>query len=279
MNSRLLEKKFIEMIEEDVGNGDITTEFTPERKVRAEIISKEDCIVSGIEELRILFNLSDIKVIKSAKDGDKIEMGQRVFLLEGSSKDILIVERTSLNILSRMSAISSLTSKFIKKARKSNPKIRIAATRKTTPLFKYFEKKAVKVAGGDTHRIGLYDAILIKDNHLRLFKNIREAIKKFKRMKSFIHKIEIEVNSIEDTITAAEEGVDIIMFDNMSSEEIKRAISILKKKNLRDKVVLEASGRINLDNIEKYAKTGVDIISLGHITNSARAKDFSLRIL
>ncbi|HEX54636.1 MAG: carboxylating nicotinate-nucleotide diphosphorylase [Candidatus Altiarchaeales archaeon] len=279
MNSKLLESKFIQMLEEDVGSGDITSRIIPRKIVRAEIIANEECIISGIEELRILFNLFDIKVLRSARDGEKIKRNQRVFLLSGNSHDILIVERTALNLLSRMSGISTTTKEFIEKVRKIDSKIRVAATRKTTPLLRYFEKKAIMIAGGDTHRIGLYDAILIKHNHLRLFNNLEDAIRKFKKEKSFIHKIEIEVDSVEKAVRAAREGVDVIMFDNMTMDEIREAISILKKEDLRDKVILEASGGINLSNIEEYAKTGVDIISIGSSIYSAKPIDFSLRIV
>jgi len=267
------------MLEEDVGSGDITSRIIPRKIVRAEIIANEECIISGIEELRILFNLFDIKVLRSARDGEKIKRNQRVFLLSGNSHDILIVERTALNLLSRMSGISTTTKEFIEKVRKIDSKIRVAATRKTTPLLRYFEKKAIMIAGGDTHRIGLYDAILIKHNHLRLFNNLEDAIRKFKKEKSFIHKIEIEVDSVEKAVRAAREGVDVIMFDNMTMDEIREAISILKKEDLRDKVILEASGGINLSNIEEYAKTGVDIISIGSSIYSAKPIDFSLRIV
>jgi len=270
-----LEKKLIQMVEEDQGLKDITTDFTPNVRVRAEIISNEECTVAGISILKTLFKIFNIKVINSADEGDMIKKGERVFILDGSSHDILLVERTALNILSRMSGIASLTKEYVKMAKN----VKIAATRKTTPLFGYFEKEAVRIGGGDTHRFGLYDCVLIKDNHLKLFKDVSDAIRKARENTSFTHKIEIEVNNTRDAIESAKSDVDIILLDNMNPSEIMETISKLSENGLRDKVIIEASGNINLNNIDEYIKTGVDIISIGRLTHSAPAKDFSLRIL
>lgn len=282
MNRKLLEKKFLEIIEEDSSEfgEDITTEFTPEKNIKAKIISKSSGIISGISELKILFNFFNIKTLNSLKDGKKIKPNQQILLLSGNSHDILFVERTALNILSRMSGISTFTYEFLKKVKKINPKIKIAATRKTTPSFSYFEKKAVKIGGGDTHRFNLSDAVLIKDNHLKLFKNnVKEALKRAKENTSFTKKVEIEVSSLEEAIIAAKNGADIVMLDNFSPREIEKTVGELKKLNLRDKIILEASGGITLQNIEKFAKTGVDVISVGALTHSVKSLDFSLEIL
>ena len=268
------------MVEEDIGPCDITTTFAPDKKVKAEIVAKDDGVISGISELLVLFKLFSIKARPLLKDGDKVKKKQRIFLLDGRSRDILVVERTAINILSRMSGISTLTRQYVAKASAANPKIRVAATRKTTPLFGYFEKKAVKIGGGDTHRLGLYDLVLIKDNHLRLFKdNVGSALKAARKETSFSHKIEIEAKKIEDALLAAEYGADIIMLDNMSVSEIKKAVSGLEKMGLRGRLLLEASGGINLENIGEYAKTGVDILSIGRLTHSAPSLDISLEIL
>ncbi|MEM2918326.1 MAG: carboxylating nicotinate-nucleotide diphosphorylase [Candidatus Altiarchaeota archaeon] len=278
MNRKFLERKFLQMIEEDSKDSDITSELVPEKTVLAKIISKDIGIVSGISELSVLFEIFNIKIIKKIKDGSKITKGKVIFKLKGNIREILLVERTALNILSRMSGISTLTREFVEKARKKNPKIRIAATRKILPLFSYFDKKAVKIGGGDTHRHGLYDMILIKDNHLKIFGNVKNALKKAKEQVSFAHKIEIEVSSVKDAILAAKNGADIIMLDNFSIVEIKKTIEILKKENLRDKVLLEASGNITLENVEDFASTGVDILSIGMLTHSVKALDMSLEI-
>ena len=280
MNETLVEKRFLQMVEEDIGPCDITTTFSPDKKVKAEIVAKDDGIISGISELLVLFRLFSIKAKPLLKDGDKVKKKHRIFLLEGRSRDILIVERTAINILSRMSGISTLTRQYVAKASAANLKVRVAATRKTTPLFGFFEKKAVNVGGGDTHRLGLYDMVLIKDNHLRLFKdNVGSALKAARKETSFSHKIEIEAMKIEDALLAAEYGADLILLDNMSVSEIKKAVSGLEKMGLRGRVLLEASGGINLENIGEYAKTGVDILSVGRLTHSAPSLDISLEIL
>lgn len=276
---KILEKRLLEMVEEDLSFYDITTVFTPNKRVKAAIIAKDKGTVSGVYELQVLFNLFNIKSRNKVKDGDRIKKNQKIFSLIGNSRDILIVERTSLNILSRMSGITTLTKEFITKTKRINPKIRIAATRKTTPLFSYFEKKAVKVAGGDTHRLSLGDEVLIKDNHLMLFGDVENALRTAREETSFSHKIEIEVKKVKDALISAESKADIIMLDNMSIREIKKVISELEKRNLRNKVILEASGGVTLENISDYAKTKVDVISIGSLTHSAKALDFSLNIL
>ncbi|MBN2014212.1 MAG: carboxylating nicotinate-nucleotide diphosphorylase [Candidatus Altiarchaeota archaeon] len=278
MNPEVLEEKLLKMVEEDEGSGDITSALTPNKTVEAEIIVKEQCVLSGISELKTLFRLFNIKVLKSADDGESIKKGQQVLMLSGKAHDILLTERTALNILSRMSGITSLTREFIKQARKGNTRVRVAATRKVTPLFGYFEKKAVMVGGGDPHRLGLYDMVLIKDNHIRLFKDVRAAVRKA-RESSFAHKVEIEVETVEGAVTAAEEKADIIMLDNMSVKQVRSAILKLGEKGLRNNVLIEVSGGVTLGNIAEYAACSPDIISVGRLTHSVGAKDFSLKIL
>ncbi len=280
MNEKLLEKRLLQMVEEDVGPCDVTTIFSPDKKVKAEIVAKEEGIISGVSELSTLFRLFSIKAQPLLSDGQKVKKKQKIFLLEGRSKDILVVERTAVNIISRMSGIATLTKKYVDKAASVNPKVRIAATRKTTPMFGFFEKKAALAGGADTHRLGLYDLVLIKDNHLRLFRdNPASALKTARRETSFSHKIEIEVKKAEDAYIAAEYGADIVMLDNMPASEVKKIVSGLEKRGLRSKVLLEVSGRIDLKNIEEYAKTGADVLSIGRITHSAPALDISLEIL
>ncbi len=275
MLPEILEKKFIEMLIEE--GTDVTTKFTPQKKVTAKIIAKEDGIVAGVYELRILFETFKINVLQAVKDGEKFKNGDTLFVLEGDSHKILTVERTALDIFSRMCGIATMTNKFCEIAKKVNPNIRIAATRKTTPLFRYFEKRAVEIGGGDTHRMDLEDNILIKNNHLALFhNNIEYALKAAKKSASFTNKIEIEVRSKEDAMEAANYA-EIIMFDNMSYKEIDESIKEIRAKN--NKLLFEASGRINLENIADYAKTGADVLSSGALTHSAKQIDISLRIV
>jgi len=275
MHRKIIEKKLLRMIEED-GFMDITSDIVPEREVEAVIIAKEPGTVSGISELKILLNLFNIKVLYSLHDGDTFETNDTVIKIMGNSRDILLIERTALNLLARMSGITTLTKKYVDAVSKVNPKVKIAATRKTNPLLGYFEKNAVKIGGGDTHRFNLGDCVLIKDTHLALFSGVAEAVSKARVVTSFTHKIEIEVSTIEDAKKSV--GADIIMFDNMKPEEIRAAISALRN-GLKFTGFLEASGGINFDNISTYAETGVDIISIGALTNAAKSIDLSLRIL
>ena len=275
MHRKIIEKKLLRMIEED-GFMDITSDIVPEREVEAVIIAKEPGTVSGISELKILLNLFNIKVLFSLYDGDAFEKNDTVIKIMGNSRDILLIERTALNLLARMSGITTLTKKYVDAVSKVNPKLKIAATRKTNPLLGYFEKNAVKIGGGDTHRFNLGDCVLIKDTHLALFSGVAEAVSKAREITSFTHKIEIEVSTIEDAKKSV--GADIIMFDNMKPEEIRAAISALRN-GLKFTGFLEASGGITFDNISTYAETGVDIISIGALTNAAKSIDLSLRIL
>ncbi len=273
MPKKLLEKRLVEMIEEDVQSYDLTSAFMPQKRVAAVIKTNEDCIVSGIYEVSILFGMFGIDVVESKKDGDFVKRGGTIFRISGNSREMLTAERTALNILSRMSGKSTQIKGLIDRAKAANPRIKVASSRKTTPLFRYFEKMGVSVGGGDTHRMSLNDCIMLKDNHLKVFGDIEKAIKAAKENASFAHKIEVEVENKKDAIKAARLGVDIIMFDNMPPEEIKTAIKELGA--LRKNVILEASGGITLDNIADYAKTGVDVVSVGKLNNIT---DMSLSI-
>jgi len=278
MKTQRIKKILQEILEEDDAPRDITASLTPNRRVKAVVRANNSGILAGVEEIHLLCELAHITITKTLSDGDHISEGEIVFELEGMSQTILSTERSLLNLLSLMSGVATLTHHYVELAHKVNPNVRIAATRKTLPLLRYFQKKAVKIGGGDPHRKSLADAVLIKDNHLKLFKGVREAIRIAKENVSFTHKIEIEVNTISQAIEAAEEGADIIMLDNMSPEQIKETINELKKRNLRDRVILEASGGVTEENIQDYASSGVDVISLGVITHSAPSLDFSLTI-
>lgn len=267
-------KKFLM---EDLSIGDLTSALIPDDKKRAEIITKKKGIFAGSKVAETTFGIMDVEVNYSVPDGNCIEEGQVVMQVEGGARNILMTERTVLNIIMKMSGIATITKLMLEKAKKVNPSIRISATRKTTPGFRLFEKMAVDIAGGDTHRFGMGDAVLIKNNHISAAGGIKKALK-IARTVSFTKKIEIEVGNIEDAIVAANEGVDIIMFDNMNPEEIKKAINRLEELELRENVILEASGNIRPENVEEYAETGVDVLSSGYITHSAESLDMSLRL-
>jgi nicotinate-nucleotide pyrophosphorylase (carboxylating) len=277
---KILEKKLRKMLAEDVGQGDITTALIApaESTAEAEAIAKEPGVVAGIEEGKILLESLGLKVQTLVRDGEKIKDKQVLVRISGDTKAILSAERTFLNILSRMSGIATTTRKLTEKIKKAGLKTRVACTRKTAPGLLYFDKKAVLIGGGDTHRLHLDDMILIKDNHIAIAGSVGKAVKKVREKASFSKKIEVEVTRVEDVLAAAKAGVDIIMLDNFSPNQIKEAIRSLRKTGFFEKVLLEASGGITVKNIMTFASTGVDILSLGEITDSPKALDICLEI-
>lgn len=261
---------------EDLGKqGDITSNalFTNEN-ANAIIIAKEKCIVAGAEELKNVFKKTGATTKLLVKDGDLIKEKTIIAKIKGPARSILKGERLALNIIGRMSGIATETNRLLKICRKKNPNVEIAATRKTTPGFRSFEKKAIIIGGGKPHRYGLYDAVLIKDNHLKLIGSVEKAIKKIKQnVKNKI--IEIEVENEKDAIIAAKLNVDIIMLDNFGPKSAEVVTKKIRKINKN--ILIEISGGINVENITKYASFA-DRISLGYLTHSIDSKDFSLEI-
>jgi nicotinate-nucleotide pyrophosphorylase (carboxylating) len=277
---KILEEKLWKMLAEDIGQGDVTTAMVVPTgsAAEAEVIAKESGVVAGIEEGRILLESLGLKVHTLITDGEKIKDKQVLMRISGDAKTILSAERTLINVLSRMSGIATTTKKLKEKLQKAELKTKVACTRKTAPGLLYFDKKAVLVGGGDTHRLHLDDMILIKDNHIRVAGSVVKAVKKVREKASFSKKIEVEVARIDDVLASAKAGVDIIMMDNFSPKQIEKAMKSLKKAGFFGKVLLEASGGITAENIMAFASTGVDIVSLGEITDSAKALDISLEI-
>jgi len=277
----LLREKMMEFLEEDAGMGDITTEAVIPRglKVKAQVIAKEPFVVAGLAEVKSLFEMLGIETPKSADDGEEVGSGTVVAEVTGEGRSILIAERTALNLLSRMSGIATATRKLVKKIDRMGGGIRIAGTRKTVPGLRYFDKRAVEIGGGDTHRFRLDDALLIKDNHIAIAGGIAEAIKRARSVASFSKKIEVEVEKLEEALEAAKLGVDIVMLDNMTPMEVKETIEVLEKSGLRKGVLIEVSGGVTEGNIVEYAEAAPDIISLGTLTHSAKAVDISLEIV
>jgi len=269
-----------EMIRADVGFEDITTEALIERgtEVVADVVSREDGVVAGVDVAEMMAREFSISLIRWKDDGDTIKAGERLLTLEGDAMDILMVERTMLNIMMKMSGIATLTRKMLQRARAVNGGIRIAATRKTTPGLQWFEKQAVRIGGGDTHRFRLDDCAMIKDNHIAIVGSIEDAVRRVRDHVSFTKKVEVEVESSDDAVRAAEAGADIILLDNMSPDTIRNTLEELEGRGLRGDVIVEASGGIKPDNIEDYASTGVEVISMGFITSSACPVDLSLEI-
>lgn len=266
------------MLREDEGFGDITSNaLIPENKIfYAKLISKDDGILAGIEIIKEMFLEYGIEIISSKNDGDRIAKGDILLELEGNARKILLLERTALNLLMRMSGVATITNRIVTKVREVNPKIRVAGTRKTAPALQNFDKLAISIGGGDTHRNALDDMVLIKDNHIAVVGSVKDALLLAKENVSFSKKIEIEVESTEDAIIAAENGADIVMFDNMAPEEAQDTLDALVEKDLRKDVLVEISGGITEDNILDYAPLDVDIISLGSITHQASSLNFSL---
>jgi nicotinate-nucleotide pyrophosphorylase (carboxylating) len=265
-------------IKEDIEIADITSEaLLSEEKARGQIIAKQDCVVAGIEEAREVFTYFGLNVQSKFSDGDRVSKHDIILTIEGRAKDILAGERLALNFLGRMSGIATETNKLVEKCRKINPNMQIAATRKTTPGFRVFEKKAVKLGGGHPHRMHLDDAFLIKDNHLKLVSGVEEAVRLAKASDAASQgkKVEIEVENAKDAKKASLAGADIVMLDNMSPEESKSAYLLIKE--LNPDITVEISGGITPGNIEKYAECA-DMISLGYLTHSIKAMDFSLEI-
>jgi nicotinate-nucleotide pyrophosphorylase (carboxylating) len=270
----MLTSELERFVVEDLGEWDESSSLVPEIDVQAVIIAKEDCIISGLAEAQEIFAYFGLLATPLYDDGEFVPAAGQVISVSGSARAILQSERLVLNFMARMSGISTLTRECVLAA---GGRVRIAATRKTTPGFRVFEKKAVFLGGGDTHRFNLSDAVLIKDNHIKIL-GLEECLRRAKQRASFTKKIEVEVESQGDMIKAAKGGADIIMFDNMVPEEIARGVELLMEKGLRDRMLLEASGGIKLDNIQEYAASGVDVISLGALTRNARWIDLSLEI-
>jgi nicotinate-nucleotide pyrophosphorylase (carboxylating) len=277
---KILEEKVRRFLEEDLGQGDITTSLLIPDKiiVEGEVVTQEEGIIAGIEEATTFLESQDLQVETLISDGSTVKEKTVVLKIRGDARTLLSIERTLLNILTRMSGIATKTYRLIEKVREAGFKTRVASTRKVAPGLLYFDKKAVMLGGGDTHRLHLDDLVLIKDNHLVIVGDVSKAIKKVREAVSFSKKIEIEVSGVEEVLEATKSGADIVMLDNFSPKKIREAISMLKKNRLRDKVLIEASGGINEKNILEYAATGVDIVSLGEITDSTKALDISLEI-
>ena len=268
--------RYQEFLREDVRSGDITSELVvpSDEKARAKIVCKERCVVAGVSDAVEVFKELGAKVTANMKDGVHAEPGTVVLEVEGRARDLLAGERLALNLIMRMSGIATLTDLLVHRCRRVNPKVRIAATRKTTPGFREFEKRAVRIGGGDPHRYGLDDAILIKDNHITLAGGVVEALNRAK-LGSFTKKIEIEVQTPQDAVLAAEHGADIVMLDNFSPDVVKKTAAELRK--LKPGILIEVSGGIRPENVEDYA-AAADIISLGALTHSYRSIDFSMDI-
>lgn len=272
----MLIKEVESFIEEDLGYDDVSCTIVPDRPAKAIIFTKEDCIVAGLKEVESIFSYLGVQAETTLIDGDRLKKGDIIFRLKGGSVSILRAERLTLNFLGHLSGIATLTRSCMDMVRRHSETTRVACTRKTTPGIRKFEKLAVVAGGGDSHRFNLSDSVMIKDNHVKLM-GIEAAIEAAKKT-SFTRKIEVEVESAEDAVLAAKLGADIIMLDNMQPEAVRETLGRLKEKGLRASVIVEASGGISQVNLEGYAKTGVDVISMGSLIHKSTWIDISLEI-
>ena len=271
--------KIIEyMLAEDEGFGDITSNAVVEegKTVNAYIVSKDDGILAGNMINRDLFEEFGVKVTFWMKDGSEISKDDLLMSMQGDARTILLLERTALNLVMRMSGVATAANHYVSLIKDSD--VRVAGTRKTSPAIGKFDKYALKVGGADTHRFALDDMVLIKDNHIAACGTPLEALLKAKQNTSFSKKIEIEVESLDDAVECVKNGADIVMLDNMSPDEVKEVIGELEKLNIRQNSLIEVSGGITDETIMDYADLGVDIISIGALTHSSRSLNFSLRM-
>ncbi|TEU06975.1 carboxylating nicotinate-nucleotide diphosphorylase [Candidatus Bathyarchaeota archaeon] len=278
---RVLEEKIRKFLEEDVGQGDITTALAVSSGtiVEAEVVAKEAGVIAGIEEALTFLESLKLQAEALVTDGARIEEKTIIMKIVGDARTLLSTERTLLNLLTRMSGIATTTNRLINKVQSAGYKTRIACTRKVAPGLLYFDKRAVMLGGGDTHRLHMDDLVLIKDNHLAIIGNVADAVKKVRNAVSFSKKIEVEVTDVKEALVAAKAGADIVMFDNFSPQQVKEAVALLEREGFRSKVLIEVSGRITERNILEYAATGVDVLSLGELTDSVKALDMSLEVV
>ena len=260
---------------EDIGPGDITTAATvaPDAECRAEIVAKAEGVIAGLGVARLVFGMLDpqIEFHEVAADGGRVSEGMTVARLSGNTRALLAAERTALNFLQRMSGIASLTAEYVEAAEGTDA--RVIDTRKTAPGLRLLDKYAVRMGGGCNHRIGLFDGVLIKDNHLRAAGGVGEAVRRARRAAHHLVKIEVEVQTLEEVEEGVAAGADAILLDNMDLDDVRRAVDLIS-----GRCEIEVSGGVTLETVRALAECGVDYISAGSLTHSAPALDLSLEI-
>ncbi len=262
-------------LKEDIGPGDITTENIVTDKINGKgtIVAKQDLVIAGLEVAEKVFKALDSAVCftSSFKDGDLVARGTTVVTIDGSLRTLLKGERTALNFLQRLSGIATQARSYIETV--AGTSVKLVDTRKTTPGWRVLEKYAVRVGGAYNHRMGLYDGVLIKDNHIAAAGGIAPAVERVRRAISHLVKVEVETTTIDEVQEALSAGADIIMLDNMNLDQIRQAVGQINKKAL-----VEVSGGVTRERLKALAQTGVDLISIGALTHSAVAVDLSMRI-
>ncbi|NOX66318.1 MAG: carboxylating nicotinate-nucleotide diphosphorylase [Chlorobi bacterium] len=280
MNNNYIEKskELIKLaLEEDIQSGDITTSAIVDENENCEgkLVAKESGVIAGLEVFQYVFKLLDGKGLEfhsNYYDGAEVKKGDLIAEFSGQMKTVLSGERTALNFLQRMSGVATKTRQYVEQLK--NTKAELLDTRKTIPGFRYLDKYAVAVGGGTNHRIGLFDMVMLKENHIKAAGSIPKAVKIIREQYGFKYKIEVETGNLHEVVEALNNNVDIIMLDNMPIEEMQASVIMINKK-----AKVEASGNITAENIRVVAETGVDYISVGAITHSVSALDISLLII
>jgi nicotinate-nucleotide pyrophosphorylase (carboxylating) len=274
-----LDARLRELLREDIGEGDITTDTTVPAgtRGRGDLIARSACVVAGLEIARRAFELLDPKLSWQAetKDGDRVAAGSRLAQLSGRARPILTAERVALNVLQRMSGIATTTRRYVEAV--AGTTCRILDTRKTAPGLRVFDRMAVAAGGGENHRFSLSDMVLIKDNHRRLAGGVASAIAGARAKAPSGTEIEVEVETEQELRTALDAGVDAILIDNQSPETVARWAALVRQSSPRPRI--EASGGITLENVRQYALAGADCISVGALTHSVTAADISLEVI
>jgi nicotinate-nucleotide pyrophosphorylase (carboxylating) len=267
-----------DFLAEDVGRGDITTEAVvlPGVRARGRFVAKQDLVVAGLEVADAVFAVLDssVEIEAFVTDGDRVNAGTVFARVDGPADVLLAAERTALNLLQHLSGIATLTRAFVEAV--AGTRAQIVDTRKTLPGLRMLQKYAVTVGGGRNHRFGLDDGILIKDNHIALAGGVRTAIERARAYAGYLHKIEVEVSTMDDLREALQARADVILLDNMPPEMVREAVRLIRESD--PDVLVEASGGITLENVRAYAEAGVDFISIGALTHSAPAADISLKL-
>lgn len=276
LNQKEIERVILTALKEDIGAGDITTNLliAKDQKAKAFFLAKEDGIIAGLMIAKMVLQKLDKKIVWKSfvKDGNFVSAGTRIAEVKGSLRALLTGERTALNILQRMSGIATVANNLVKIVNGTNAKI--LDTRKTVPGLRMFDKYAVKIGGGTNHRFGLFDMVLIKDNHIKAAGGITNAVAKIRKGITKKIKIEVETSNLDEVREALKNKVEIIMLDNMPVAMMKEAVKIIA-----GKTKVEASGNINFKSIKAIAETGVDFISVGALTHSVKALDISMKIM
>jgi nicotinate-nucleotide pyrophosphorylase (carboxylating) len=274
-------KSILSFLQEDIGTGDITSAsvLPRHRAVYATVLctGSNESITCGLEEAQTVFDICGCSTELVMRDGSLVRKGDVVMNVRGEARSVLKAERTALNLVMRMSGIATITRAFVTLVQQSDPGVKIAGTRKTAPGLRYFDKKAITIGGGYSHRMRLDDMVLIKDNHLEVAESIEKTVQVAKDKVGAGVKIECEVKNTEEAIRAANAGADVIMLDNFSPSEAESAVRAIRE--LGTPVEIELSGGINLSNVMDYVKAKPNIISIGYLTHSSAAIDYSLAIV